>query len=245
MQSQSQLQQLAITAAKAQDWANAVDLNTSILDTYPEDLGALNRLGLAYIQLGKMNLAKKTFSKVLEFDRSNTIAKKHLSRLKSNQVPQIPTFTPVHFIEEPGKSKIIELHRLAGKNVLDQLAVGQKCELKPKSRYISVESQGVYIGALPEDLSFRLSKLLSTGNTYDCYIHSCTVSTCSVYVKETNRSANNIDVHSFPLAKGSLAAINELDQAFLFEDDIPVDVGAEPEAERSESLYDVNDAEES
>lgn len=240
MHIQATLQQQAIVAAKEQNWTAAVEHNERILETSPEDLGALNRLGLAHLQLKQPTKAKKYFQKVLELDRSNTIAKKHLARLKSNQNPQVPTFTQVYFIEEPGKSKIIELHRLAGKQVLEELVVGQRCELKPKSRYISVERDGVYIGALPEDLSFRLTKLIGSGNKYDCYIHSFTSNNCSIYVKEAVRAEKNKDIHSFPLAKGSLAAINELDQAFLLEDDIPVEVSDSESSDRSEVFYEVN-----
>lgn len=224
MHTPANLQLSAINAAKQQDWTAAIEVNQQILESYPADIGALNRLGVAQMQLGKNTAAKTSFNKVLELDRSNTIAKKHLARLKNNQQPAVPTFSTVYFIEEPGKTKIVELHRLAGKTVLDALAVGQLCELKPKSRYISIEVDGAYIGSLPEDISFRLSKLISTGNTYACYVHSITGNSCSVYLKENHRSEKNQFVHSFPLVKGSLATINDIDQSLLFEDNLPVQV---------------------
>jgi hypothetical protein len=228
----------AISAAKHQDWDAAVSFNLAILELTPTDVGALNRLGVSYLQLGKVSDAKKAFQSVLEMDKSNSIAKKNLAKLNSNHTRVAPTFTQEDFIEEPGRTKTVELHRLAGKNILDELAIGQQCELKPKNRYISVESNGIYIGALPEDLSFRLSKLIETGNTYTACIRSFSTNHCSVYIKETFRSAKNQDFHSFPPTKNTLAAINEVDEHLLFDDEAPMAVTTEAEAEIEKPSFD-------
>ncbi len=230
MNAQTALQQ-AITAAKHQNWDAAVSYNLVILETTPTDVGALNRLGVSYLQLGKVSDAKKAFNQVLSVDKSNSIAKKNLAKLNSNLGTIAPTFTQEDFIEEPGKTKTVELHRLAGKNILDTLAIGQQCELKPKNRYISVESHGVYLGALPEDVSFRLSKLIETGNLYSACIRSFSSNHCSLYIKETYRSSNNQDIHSFPPSKNTLAAINEVDEHLLFDDEIPMAATPETETE--------------
>ena len=225
MSTATTLQNQAIQAAKNQDWAAAASLNQQIIDQDATDLGALNRLGVSYAQMGELKKAKQAFEQVLTYDKSNTIAKKHLSKLSSNQSLSAPAFSKVHFIEEPGKTKIAELHRLAGKQVLDGLAVGKECELKTKNRYVSVECDNTYIGALPEDLSFRLCKLLNTGNTYECYVHSITSNSCQVYIRELARAAQNVDTHSFPPVKNHLAAINDIDEELLLlEEDIPVEV---------------------
>lgn len=218
MNSQTALQQ-AIIAAKNQNWQTAVDLNQSIITQNPKDVGALNRLGVAYLQLGKKNDAKSSFKRVLEIDKSNLIAKKNLTRLQNNNSTFAPSFCKQDFIEEPGKTKTVELHRLAGKNILESLAVGQECDLKPKNRYISVESHGTYLGALPEDISFRLARLIETGNKYESCIRSFSGSHCSLYIKETYRTPENSDINSFPLNKSNLAAINEVDEHFLVDDD--------------------------
>lgn len=235
MHTPSNLHQSAINAAKQQDWALAMEMNQQILALNPNDIGALNRLGVAQLQLGEIAEASTCFNKVLELDRSNTIAKKHLLRIKNNQVPSVPSFSTVYFIEEPGKTKIAELHRLAGKATLDILTVGQTCELKPKNRYISVESKGSYIGSLPEDLSFRLSKLIAGGNEYNCYVHTVSANSCSIYLKEAHRSEKNQYIHSFPVVKGNLATINDIDQSMLFEDNIPVMIGDVEESTESYS----------
>lgn len=224
MSSQALLQQ-AINAAKNQHWDEAVQINQELLDINDQDVGALNRLGIAYIQLNKVSEAKKAFEQVLSIDKFNAIAKKNIGKLKNNQVPTTPLFSKQDFIEEPGKTRTVELHRLAGKNVLDGLAVGQECQLKPKNRYISVETaEGVYVGALPEDISFRLAKLIETGNVYYCCIRSFSGSHCSVYIKELSRSEANQYISSFPTSKASGSGFSEIDEDLMLEDDLPVEI---------------------
>lgn len=227
MHTQAALQQQAITAAKHQDWSAAVAFNSQIVELNAQDLGAMNRLGVAQLNLGEVEAAKGTFKQVLSIDKSNAIAKKHLQKLQTNSAPITPTFASEYFIEEPGKTKTVELHRLAGKNVLEHLSVGQAAELKLKNRFISVEVEGKYLGALPEDVSFRLCNLLKTGNVYACYIQSFTTNSCSVFIKELTRSPENEFTNSFPVVKTSLAAINDIDDQYLFEDNIPVQTGDE------------------
>jgi tetratricopeptide (TPR) repeat protein len=223
MNAQTALYQ-AINAAKESNWAVAIDCNQAILDQNPNDVGALNRMAVAYLQLKDAKKAKAMFKQVLQIDKSNPIAKKNLARLENNQAAVVPTFSREDFIEEPGKTKTVELHRLAGKNVLDNLAIGLECDLKPKNRYISVEHKGSYIGALPEDISFRLAKLIETGNTYFCCIKSFSSSHVNAYIKELSRSVTNENVHSFPVSKSSVAAINDVDDHLLLEDEIPVQI---------------------
>lgn len=214
----SKLIPLAIAAAKSSDWPTAAELNEAILVQSPDDVPALNRLGLAYLQLGQESDAKKQFQRVLEIDKHNSIAHKQLERIKTNQPFLQPTFSKNYFIEEPGRTKIVELHRLAGKQVLDTLCVGHNCKLTAKKRYISVETEdNRYVGALPEDISFRLAHLLETGNTYLCTIQSCSNSHCMVYLKELSRSKVNLDTHSFPPSKSALVADGE-DRLALFDD---------------------------
>lgn len=225
MNKQVVLQLQAVTAAKNSNWQKAIAFNEEMLAIDPKDIGALNRLGLAYIQIGKTAKAKKTFRQALKIDSSNPIAQKNLDKLKNKQ-STLPSFSKEHFIEEPGKTKIVELHRLASKNVLTSLAPGSECTLKIKNRYIAIESDKKYIGTLPEDLSFRLTKLINRGNQYECFIHSISTKSCQVYayLKEVTRSKRNNNILSFPASKNSIATINDIDEKFLLENDIPMEI---------------------
>lgn len=232
MSTYSKLRTQAISAAKHNQWDTAVGLNEQLLASFPDDIGSYNRLGLAYLHLGEKDKASANFNRVLELDRSNSIAKKQLERIKSKKTNALPTFNTEHFIEEPGKTKIVELHRLAGKPVLEDQSVGSKCNLVAKKRYISVETlDGTYIGALPEDISFRLIKLIESGNTYSCLIQSLNSKSCSVYLKELVRSEQNQDIHSFPPGKLNANSLMDLDDRFLIEDEIPVSAADDDDSE--------------
>jgi len=228
----------AIAAAKENNWKAAIEFNQIILKQNPNDVGALNRLGVSHLQIDQVKEARAAFDQVLALDKANSIARKNISRIDTNQKPVAPSFSREVFIEEPGRTKTAELHRLAGKNILDGLAIGQECDLKPKNRYISVEANGIYIGALPEDISFRLAKLIETGNTYYCGIRSFSPNHCNVYIKELTQSVVNENVHSFPVSKSSVAAINDVDDHLLMEDDIPVQI-VDSDTDVEKSLDDI------
>lgn len=237
------LQQQAINAAKRQEWELACQANQDLLELKPNDVNALNRLGATYLQLGKSRKAQQAFKQVLEIDSSNKLATKHLQRIKEKQITALPSFSRESFIQEPGKTKSIELYRLADKNVLKNISVGQECTLQPKNRYISVKVNDTYIGALPEDLSFRLAKLIKSGNTYSCRIRSCNGVECIVHLRELERSAKNKDVASFAnnQANTTSVTVNEVDESMI-EKDIPVEI-VDTDTDTEKTLDDVSSPE--
>jgi tetratricopeptide (TPR) repeat protein len=221
MQKLSVLRQTAIQAAKTLAWDQAVLVNQDILAQEPNDLDALNRLGLAKMQLKDLAGAKQIFHSVIKIDKSNIIANKHLKKLATNQIGNLLTFSDSYFIEEPGKTKIVDLHRLAGKQILSTLSVGQACNLIIKAHFICIESNDIHVGALPEDLSARLTKLIDNGNEYSCQIHSATEKTCKVLIKEIKTSEKNTNILSFPVAKTALAGSSSTTDDFILEDEVP------------------------
>lgn len=242
----SDLRTKAIASAKIGDWAMAVEANEAIIAINTADLSALNRLGMAQMQLHSAKAAQNTFNRVLELDSTNLIAKKQLERLKSKDPFVPPTFASDAFIEEPGRAKSCQLHRLAGKDVLVKLSIGQRCQLKPKTRYISVETlDNHYIGSLPDDVSFRLSKLIAGGNTYDVLIHSVDKTECSIFIKELTRSKSNSNITSFPMGTAvggstedseseNYLFLDEQEQAGRYDKTTSADQNAEDEAEFQE-----------
>lgn len=234
MQNYFKLRQQAIQAAQNNDWKLAVKINQEILNEKNNDLEAMNRLGLAFLKLDQIAKAKKMFKAILKIDSSNIIANKHLDKIKNNEKTKDIIFNNnTSFIEEPGKSKIFTLHRLAGKPQLKKLKVGQSCQLQLKNKYISItDEDGKHVGALPDDISFRLSKLIKTGNKYDCIIYKVNEKQCCVQIKEIERSKRNEQIQSFPnKSQGNITYLNE---DFVFEENIPVesadmDLGSDPE----------------
>lgn len=224
MNQKNSLIQQAIQAAKMQRWEEAVALNGEVLAIDEQNIAAENRLGVAQLQLGDKKAAKAAFKRALALDKNNTIAQKHLETLKQNKAVSALNFHQSQFIEEPGKTKSTQLHRLASKQVLETLAVGQKADLKPKNRYISVEIDGQYIGALPEDLSFRLTKLMKTGNRYAVWIRSLKENECSVFIQELQRSKRNQHINSFHVTKTQAVAFDALDESYIDKEAVPLSI---------------------
>ncbi len=227
----SQLTQKAVQAAKNLDWDQAAQLNQKVLELQPKNLGALNRLGLAYLQQGKKHQAKQTFKSVLKLDKYNKIAKKNLTKIENNKVASINNFAQDSFIEEPGKAKNIELIRTADSDSLSTISIGQKCYLEPKSKYISVNTvqDDQYLGTLPKEISQRLIKLIKNGNTYTCSVQICHDEQCSVHLTEKSVSEKNKDFSSFPLISDEEtpedSASTQLEENYVLEDEeIPVEI---------------------
>ena len=230
MQNQMLLKQEAINAAKNSDWPRAISVNQEILQNYGNDLEAMNRLGLAFLKNNQETEAKKMFKQVIALDGSNIIANKHLDKIRKKETSADIIFDQNNdFIEEPGKSKIVALHRLAGKEQLQKLKVGQSCLLQLKNRYISViDEHNKHIGALPEVISFRLSKLICNGNEYRCVVYKINDKQCLIQIKETLRSKKNEQFVSFP---SKMQANLVIPDDFVLEEDIPFEVTGDEEAE--------------
>src|SRR3989344_7118958 len=127
----------AIQATLAGDWQRAVQLNKSLLEENPTDVEALNRMALAYAVLGKNDSAKGTYEKVLEIDPLNSIALKNLKKIKNDSSQNEGnnlTIIQVNniFIEETGKTKVIDLINLAQAEVLSSLQTGQSLDMSVK-----------------------------------------------------------------------------------------------------------------
>jgi tetratricopeptide (TPR) repeat protein len=106
----------AIAAALAQDWKEAIHVNLAILKSDKSDLEALCRLAFAYLKTGQLLTAKRTYQKVLDLDKYNQIASKNLKKMtslkKKDMANEGATFmSPMIFLEEPGKTKIVECRR--------------------------------------------------------------------------------------------------------------------------------------
>lgn len=214
----------AINAAKKGDWASAVSINREIIDDAPGSVAAFNRLGFAYLQMGKLRQAQSAFQAVLRLEKHNLIAQKQLTNIK-NKIISTPQFQARNFVEEPSKSKIIALNRLASKQILLELHIGQELVLKPKNRFISVEaSDKTYIGSLPEDISLRLSQLIITGNRYLCQVHSNSINSCTVFIREIYQAPANQHKLSFDSVYQPSEEENIGSDLLLLADDVPMSI---------------------
>lgn len=192
----SNLNHQAIDAALESRWEDAVKLNKKIIKLDPENVDALNRQAKAYMELGKFNLSKKYYNQVLKFDPYNPIALKNLKIIKpfkSNGHPHISNghykLSPTLFLQEPGKTKIVNLLNVAEPQKLSQTFCGMRVETIIKNRrIIIVDSEGGYLGVLPDDICHHLIRLLRGGNKYELIIKSIKINSLAVLIKETFRS---------------------------------------------------------
>jgi hypothetical protein len=193
------LQNRAIKAAQAERWADAQQHNLEILDQDPQNVSALNRLGFAYMQDKKNMDAQATYERVLQLDRANVVAKKYLQAIKSNAPTRLPkALSHSDFIDEPGKTKSVQLVRLAGNDVLRQLSVGSECVFNCAKTRVSVYCEQDYIGTLPDDLCSRLRPFLEAGNCYTIRIQSLKNNTVTVFIREVSRAECLQGQPSFP-----------------------------------------------
>lgn len=200
----------AIQKAVCGDWNSAIALNQELLKTDPEDIETLNRLAFALTVVGKLKEAKSLYQKVLRLDRYNPIASKNLKRLtdipKRNKdfLSQKQDFLAnTMFIEESGKTKVIELINVAEPKVISSLMSAELLELRIKRLKIFVlDKRNRYIGMLPEDLGKRLIRLLKGGNKYEACVKAVENHRVIIFIEELKRSARFMNQPSFIFGEG-------------------------------------------
>lgn len=218
------LSQQAIEAALSSNWDEALKINKQIIKLDPQNVDALNRQARVYMELGKGNLAKKYYSEALKFDPYNPIAIKNLKIIKSFKPNgtngHTPTtngyfkLSPSLFLQEPGKTKIVSLLKVAEPQKLSHVFCGMKVEMIVKNRKITiVDSQENYLGVLPDDTSHLMLRLLKGGNKYDLYIKSIKVNALSVLIKEIYRSKRFKNQSSFLDNSDSVITSSEMLQS--------------------------------
>jgi len=198
------LEKQAIKAALVQNWEKAIDINKKIIKEDSQNISALNRLARGYWELGDTQKALKTYQKVLKIDNSNLIANKNLTRLskggkiKKSLPKKRSPFPPKIFLEEPGKTKIVSLVRLAQPNILGELNNGDNVSMVAKKRLVSIESEDEnYLGTIPEDLSLKLIKFINGGNKYEAFVKNIDHQQLQIFIREISRGKRYLNVPSF------------------------------------------------
>ncbi|KKR78610.1 MAG: Tetratricopeptide TPR_2 repeat protein [Microgenomates group bacterium GW2011_GWB1_40_9] len=201
--SQTALQDQAILCALAQHWKEAIQINLQIIKQERTNIDAHNRLGYAFMKNGQPIKSKEIFTKVLKLDPYNQIAQKNLKKISllkkgAITIASCEDISPLLFLEEPGKTKIVDCINTAPMNVLSVLTCGQKIQLVPKAHSIDVrDMQNAYIGALPDDLAFRLLKLMDAGNEYAVFVKGVSKNCVSIFIRETKRGKKLTNQPSF------------------------------------------------
>lgn len=254
-----QLQQSAIQAALTSDWEKALQINQQIIEQEPENVDAINRTARAYFELGNIAKSKKYYELSLQKDPYNQIAAKFLKKIQafnktankkisysdnqqqsrkgqpSSSAEQLlqsqVIFSSEMFIEEPGKTKLATLLKVAEPHRLSRLSPGMSVNLVLKNRVVVVTSlTNDYIGALPDDLSMRLIKMIKGGNKYQALIKNIKTNGVAILIREVFRSSKFKNQPSF---LDSLAGTHAISSDHIV---IPLDIDEPSPSEVEEEV---------
>ncbi|MCL5958753.1 MAG: tetratricopeptide repeat protein [Chloroflexi bacterium] len=202
----------AISLAMKSKWEEAVTVNRTIIDLFPSDVDAYNRLGRALTELGSYKEARDAYQRAVEIDPNNAIAQKNLARLSNLSVEQVKAPTsekidPHLFIAETGKTGTATLVRTADKSVLAKMTVGDQVYLKPEGRALLVQnSRGETLGQIEPRIGQRLIDLMQGGNRYAAALVNLEDTSARVIIRETYQDPRQAGKVSFP-SKGETTAV--------------------------------------
>lgn len=198
--------QEAIALAMQSRWREAVAVNQSIVESFPTDIDAYNRLGRAFIELGDFARAKEAYGRALELDSNNVIAERNLHRLSLLPKSQMPVkeerreAAPNLFIGDMGKSGVVNLQNLAPQEVLARMTAGNQVYLEVRGQQLVVQNEGgEYLGRVDPQYGFRLAKLIEGGNQYTAAIVSLDNDRAKVLIREVFQHPSQLGRLSFPV----------------------------------------------
>ncbi len=240
----------SIRLAMESRWAEAAAANKEILESFPDDTDALNRLGRALMEIGEYAEAKEIYGRTLTIEPDNTIARKNIDKLsqlvdagKKRETGPGHRVSPQLFIEETGKTGVVTLKRLAAKEILAKFSPGEQALLTVKGHRLLVSGgSGEILGEVASEHAQRLIKLIDGGNKYDAAIASMEGGV-KVIIKEMYQHPSQRGRLSFavkggeslrPYVKDSLLRyeLEEEDEFMSDEGEYPVEEGtAEKESE--------------
>jgi tetratricopeptide (TPR) repeat protein len=237
---------LAIQQALASQWEEAVITNRNILNLFPSEPDAYNRLGKAYSELGQYAEARQAYTHTLKYSPDNTIARKNLERLAQLQEEPVQIHTgaeridPRLFIEETGKTGTTDLINLAPSSVLAKVGVGDKVQLHVMGHTIHVRnSAGEDIGQIEPRLANRLINFMEGGNRYAAAILAMENGQVCLIIREEYQHPSMFGKVSFPsqgggdtiraYIKDTMVRYDREDEDELTSEDEYYDGGDEPE----------------
>jgi len=195
----------AIALAMQGQWREAVAANKSLLESFPNDVDAYNRLGRAYMELGEYSLAREAYERAIEFDPYNIIAGKNLDRLSHLGETVVSSeggsqkVEPQQFIEEVGKAGVVNLYHLAPPEILATTVAGDQANLRIEGSSLIVEnSRGEYLGQVEPKHGQRLIRLMEGGNKYTATIISSAKEAVTVIIREVYQDPSQAGRFSFP-----------------------------------------------
>lgn len=225
------LEERAINAAIQTKWDEAIELNKQILKLDKKNVDGHLRIAFALLQANKIATAKKYYKTALKLQPGNHSIIDNLERIKilelrKNKSPKDKSVNldPNLFIETPGKTRSIVLVNPGQKNILAQLTIGQHVLLVSKKRRIDVRTQDKeFIGALPDDISKRLTLFIKAGSEFTVYIKEANLNKVVVFVREERKGKKVAKYTSFPTnMQSKLTELTKDDESGSNEEDVEV-----------------------
>ena len=235
----------AISLAMKNRWDEAAQINREILDLFPNEVDAFNRLGKALTELGRYAEARDAYAQAVKLDPLNGIASKNLQRLgklaqEGSAAPAPSPVDPRLFIEESGKTTVTPLTDLRRTEATAKLSAGDQLQLERRGNQVVVTDQaGHEIGRIEPKLEQDLIRLLDFGNQYAVFVTAANEQSVHVIIRETHRSAAMANRPSFrPSAAQEVRAYTrEGTQRFeLEEEDEEEEELGEEEEEETEAV---------
>lgn len=224
----------AVTLAMQSRWAEAADLNQQLIESFPKEVEAYNRLGKALMELGSYEDAREAYNHSVRLEPTNTIARKNLLRLDTlvaEAAPVLPAAAPVDpslFIAETGRAVVTALVELATSEVLATVDAGDALTLDVQEKTVAVMSpKGDRLGKVEPKLRQRLIRLTKMGNEYAGFVTSVEEQSVKIIIRETRRDPAMGDRPSFPTT-------GELFRGYTRESMVRVDLDDEDEEEEEE-----------
>jgi len=249
------VQQQAQTLAMNGDWEAAIELNQEVLQTKPNDVQALNRLGKAYSELGRYGESYASYHQAITIDPANQIARRNLQRLEplKNLEADDKVVERRHtqarqtmFIEEIGKTRVTEVSGLADNTTLARMASGDQVELRVEGKQMIVYSEdGLRLGNLESRLAQRLIGLINGGIRYSAAVTVVEPGLLRVIIRETFQHPSQAGRLSFPVDNKPLTPraytraserLYATDDTDLYSDDDEVEDTDETEPEEDEEF---------
>src|SRR5947209_8622457 len=230
---------LAIDQALANQWEEAITTNRNILNIFPNEPEAYNRLGKAYSELGRYSEARQAYNQTLKYSPNNTIAKKNLDRLSMLQEELVTTHAgaeridPRLFIEETGKTGTSDLINIAPTSILARVGVGDKVQLHVSGHTIFARNAaGEDIGQLEPRLANRLINFMEGGNRYAAAILAMEPGMVRLIIREDYHHPSMFGKVSFPSLGGG-----EIIRAYTKDTMVRYDRGDDEDELGSEDEY--------
>jgi len=185
----------AISLAMKNRWEEAAQVNREILEMFPNEVDAFNRLGKALTELGRYGEARDAYSHAVKLDPLNGIATKNLQRLgklaaEGSAAPPPTPVDPRLFIEESGKTTMTQLTDVRRGEAAAKLSAGDQLQLERRgSQAVVTDAAGHEIGRIEPKLEQDLIRLLDIGNQYSVFVTAAQEQSINVIIRETHRSA--------------------------------------------------------